>query len=201
MQAVNLLPDYARPSGRKFTSVGSELPAQRILYLGGLAAISAALLVGLFYFHERSLVKDDRTQLADAQARLVAQNARAQPIKDAQAGVAARMTVMQGVDTTRVHWDTVLADLGRDLPSGVVLSSLNVSGANGAAAAVPGTGGTFTIAGTTTSYNNVALLLDRLALVPWLSNVTLGSTSRSGGSSSGSTASFSISGAYTGASS
>ena len=59
MQAVNLLPEYARPTGRKFTSVGQELPAQRILYLGGLAAFAAALLVGLFYFHERSLVKDD----------------------------------------------------------------------------------------------------------------------------------------------
>lgn len=202
MQAVNLLPEYARPTGRKFTSVGSELPAQRILYLGGLAALAAAVLVGLFYFHERSVVKDNRTTLADAEARLVAQDARAQPIKDAQAEVSARLAVLQGVDSTRVHWDTVLADLGKDLPTGVVLSSLSVAGTNvpgasatDAAAAAPATGGAFSINGTASSYNHVATLLDRLALVPWLANVTLSSATRSGQTAT----TFAITGTYTGA--
>jgi Tfp pilus assembly protein PilN len=207
MQAVNLLPEYARTSNRKFTAVGSELPAQRILYLGGLTAIAAALLVGVFYFHERSVVKDDKTQLADAQARLVAQDARAQPIKDAQAAVSARLAVVQSVDATRVHWDTVLGDLGRDLPTGVYLTSLNVSGSNtpaaGAVAATTSTGSSsFTIVGGTSSHVRVALILDRLALLPWLSNVSLGSSTRSssssGSSGSGAGVTFTITGSYSG---
>ena len=67
MEAVNLLPEYAR-GGRRWTTAGSDLSSRRILPIGGVAAIGLALLFGLFYFHERSLVSDKKSELATAQA-------------------------------------------------------------------------------------------------------------------------------------
>ncbi len=69
-------------------SAGSDLSARRILPIGGAVAIGLALIFGLFYFHERSVVSDKKSELATAQARLVAQSARAEPIKEAQAASA-----------------------------------------------------------------------------------------------------------------
>jgi Tfp pilus assembly protein PilN len=180
MEAVNLLPEYARP-GHRWTSAGSELSSRQILPIGGVAAIGLALLFGLFYFHERSLVSDKKNQLATAQARLVAQEARAEPIKQAQAESQARLVVMRTITATRVHWDSVLGDLGRVLPKGVSLTSLAASTATPSAATTVAAGGSsFTINGSTSSHTRIALVLDRLALLPWLSSIALQSTTRNG---------------------
>jgi Tfp pilus assembly protein PilN len=180
MQAVNLLPEYARP-GRRWASAGSELSTRRILPIGGIAAIGLALLFGLFYFHERSVVSDKKSDLATAQARLVAQSARAEPIKQAQAESQARLTLIRAATATRVHWDSVMGDLGRVLPTGVALNSLSVASAAPVAGAVaPIAGSSFTVAGQTSSHVRVADVLDRLALLPWLTGITLQSSTRSG---------------------
>jgi Tfp pilus assembly protein PilN len=174
MQAVNLLPEYAQP-GRRWTTTGAELSARRILPIGGLAAIAAALVFGFLYFHERSVVSDRKSTLATEQARLVAQEARAQPIKEAQAASEQRLALVRSVAATRVHWDAVLGDLGRLLPADVHLSSMSVA----TAAAASGTS-SFSIVGETTAHTRVALILDRLALLPWLSAISLQSSSREG---------------------
>jgi Tfp pilus assembly protein PilN len=196
MQAVNLLPEYARP-GHRWTSVGSELNARKIIQIGGTAAIVAALLFGFLYFRERSVVSDKKSELTTAQAHLVAQQARAKPIQDAQAANTARLAFMRSVTSSRVHWDSVLGDLGRDLPAGVYLTTLSVAApvpSPGAAAPTTSGATSFTIAGTTNSHNRVALVLDRLALLPWLSDITLQSSTRNGN-----TTSFNIGATYTGA--
>ena len=193
MEAVNLLPEYARP-GRRWTTAGNELSSRRILPIAGIAAIGLALIFGLFYFHERSVVSDKKSELATAQAHLVAQSARAEPIKQAQAASQARLTFMRSVTASRVHWDAVMADLGRVLPTGVSLSSLSaVAPAPTASAPVASGTSTFSIVGSTTSHDRVALILDRLALLPWLSNVALQSSTRSGNSDS-----FTIGATYNG---
>ena len=89
---------------------------------------------------------------------------------------------MRSVTSTRVHWDAVLGDLGRVLPTGVSLTSLTVATPTAAAAAcrAPRRGSTFTDRRSTSSHVRVALILDRLALLPWLSGVALQSTTRSG---------------------
>jgi Tfp pilus assembly protein PilN len=180
MQAVNLLPDYARP-GHRWTTAGSELSSRRILPIGGMAAIGLALLFGLFYFHERSVVSNKKSELATAQARLVAQSARAEPIKQAQAASQARLSSIRSITADRVHWDAVMGDLGRVLPTGVTLTSLSASGPTPTAApAAPAAASTFTIAGETSSHVRVATVLDRLAVLPWLSDITLQSSTRSG---------------------
>jgi Tfp pilus assembly protein PilN len=174
MQAVNLLPEYAR-AGSRWTTAGSELSSRRILPIGGAAAIGLALIFGALYFHERSVVTDKKSELATVEARLVAQSARAEPIKQAQTASQARLAFLRTVTAGRVHWDAVLGDLGRILPTSVSLTSLSASSAVATAGS-----STFTISGSTSSHDRVALVLDRLSLLPWLTNVALQSTTRSG---------------------
>src|SRR5262245_47755417 len=96
MQAVNLLPEYAR-AGHRWTAVGSELNARKIIQLGGSAAIILAVVFGLLYFRERAVVSDKKSELTTAQAHLVAQQARAKPIQDAQTANQAKLSFMQSV--------------------------------------------------------------------------------------------------------
>jgi Tfp pilus assembly protein PilN len=82
----------------------------------------------------------------------------------------------------RIAWDRVLREVSLVVPSDVTLLSLTMTAPTAAsAAAAAATGGAtaqgFVIQGTAFSYDSVARLLSRLALVPDLSNVTLTSTS------------------------
>jgi Tfp pilus assembly protein PilN len=177
MQAVNLLPAYARPAGR-FASIGKELSPARVIKIGAVVAAVCAVAVAGLYFYERSVVNDRHAKLADAQARLTAVEATAAPLRAAESASTARATVIRTVTGSRIAWESVLTDLSRVLPDQVHLQSLTAQSpapAAGTAVAVGAT--TFTVTGTTTSHVRVGLVLDRLALLPWLSGVTLGSSS------------------------
>jgi Tfp pilus assembly protein PilN len=176
MQSVNLLPAYARPAGR-WATLGKDLSPQRVIRLGGIAAAACAIAVAGFYFVERSVVNDRKATLADTQARLAAVEATAAPLRAAEASSTARATVIRTVDGTRVNWERTLTDFARVLPDQMSLQSLAVTSTAGA---TTGAAGTFTIGGTTTSHVRVALILDRLALLPWLSDIALGSSAHSG---------------------
>jgi Tfp pilus assembly protein PilN len=105
----------------------------------------------------------------------------------------------------RMIWDTTLGDLARVLPDGVFLNNLSASAPAPAptpaviASVAPTTDSTaststattavaptaptpvataFSITGAAPSHDTVALVLDRLALLPWLSAPTLVSTTR-----------------------
>jgi Tfp pilus assembly protein PilN len=189
MQAVNLLPAYARPAGA-WASLGKELSPARVIRIGGIVAAACALAIAGLYFYERSVVNDRRAKLADAQARLTAVEATAAPLRAAEAASTARSTVIRTVSNSRVAWEGVLRDLSRVLPDQVHLQSLIAQSPTSAAAA--GAAPTsFTINGTTTSHVRVGLVLDRLALLPWLSGVTLGSSVHGGSGDS-----FSITAAF-----
>jgi Tfp pilus assembly protein PilN len=205
MQAVNLLPLEARPAGR-WSAIGTGLTPNRVIPIGGVVAAVIALLIAGLYVHERSVVNGKKNTLADREARLVAVEAQAQPVKDAQAQAVALTSAVDGIVGARMIWDTTLGDLARVLPPGVFLTSLSASAPVPAAAVTapvvatdpsstsattttattavappvapvaPTT--TFTIVGTAPSHNVVALVLDRLALLPWLSNTGLVSTTR-----------------------
>jgi Tfp pilus assembly protein PilN len=200
MQAVNLLPAYARPAGR-WASLGKELSPARVIRTGGIVAAVCAVAIAGLYFYERSVVNDRRAQLTDAQARLTAVEATAAPLRTAEAASTSRSTVIRTVAGSRVGWTGVLRDLSRVLPDQVHLQSLSAQSptpaAGAVAAAVPGavpSGAaptSFTIQGTTTSHVRVALVLDRLSLLPWLSGVTLISSSHGGAGDS-----FSISAGF-----
>ena len=74
----------------------------------------------------------------------------------------------------RIAWDRVLREVSLVMPADVTLATLTMT-APASGAAVPGAAPTqgFVIGGSTYSYDSVARLLSRLALVPDLANVTL----------------------------
>jgi Tfp pilus assembly protein PilN len=186
MEAVNLLPAYARP-GHPWAAIGKDLSGRRVLTAGGVAACVAVLGLGFGYVHERSVVNDRRATLADVQAQAAAADAKAAPLRAAQAAVAARMAAAGTVSAGRISWESVMGDLSRVLPSQVYLQSLSLQSptplGSGVLASTTATGASaFSATGIASSHVRVALVLDRLALLPWLSNVTLQS-STSGGAS------------------
>ena len=199
MNSVNLLPAYARP-GHPWAAIGKDLSPRRALTGGAAVACVAVLGLGAGYVHERSVVNDKRVALADLQTQVAAADAKAAPLRAAQAAAAARMAAAGTVATSRVAWEKTLADLSRVLPAQVYLQSLSVLSPT-PLAAVPSTTGapttgasttapvagptTFSATGVASSHVRVALVLDRLSSLPWLSDVTLVS-STSGASSSGS---------------
>ena len=187
MRAVNLLPDELRP-GARWASVGRGASARHVLGGSGIAAGVLALAFTGLLMHERGVVDDRRSALHDVETRLVAAQAQAAEVQATQAATAARLAAMRTVASQRIVWDDVLRDLSRVMPQAVVLQSLNASSPTltaltaASAAAPAGVPTGFTVAGATDSQNSVALALDRLALLPWLSNVTLQSSVRDSGS-------------------
>ena len=200
MEAVNLLPLYARP-GHRWASAGKDIAPARVLTIGGAIAAAAAIAVGGLYFHERSAVSSRHAELADAQSRLAAAEATAAPLRAAAAGNEARIGVVRTVSGSRVAWETIMRDLARVMPDQAFLQSMNVANAapTDPAAGATGAAGTFTVNGSASSHRRVALVLDRLALLPWLTNITLSSSTRgaSGTTPSAASDAFSITGSFT----
>jgi Tfp pilus assembly protein PilN len=205
MEAVNLLPLHARP-GRRWATVGRDAEPARVLKTGMAVACVVAVGLGLAYVRERSLINDRQATLADVQTQVVAADAKAAPIRAAQAGVAARMPAATRVTASRITWEGLLADLSAVLPRRVRLQTLSMQSPTplvvGAAtpAAAPTTppastptpgptvgGAPFTVSGVATSHVRVALVLDRLAALPWLSNVQLVSSTSGASLSAGDT--------------
>ena len=191
MGAVNLLPADARVSTSDFSSFGGGLQARKTLQIGGAVAIVlAGLLVGLFV-HERSVVHSKRSTLATDQARLAAMQAQVDAVRNDQQEASSRLSGVNAVVGSRMNWDRTMDELAKVLPADSVLTSLTASAPVPAAAistALAGTAdattaptgtATLVISGSVPSYVRVAAVLDRLALLPWLSNVTLESTSKS----------------------
>ena len=104
MEAVNLLPAYARP-GHPWAAVGKDLSARRVLKAGSVVACVAVLGLGLGYVHERSVVNDRRAALADVQAEVAVADAKAAPFRSAQAAAAARMAAAGTVSSRRIAWE------------------------------------------------------------------------------------------------
>lgn len=189
MRAVNLLPEEARP-GSRWAAIGRGASARRVLGGSGIAAGVLALAFTGLFVHQRGVVEDRRTALHDVETRLVAAQAQAAAVQAAQAASQARLAALRTVVSQRIAWEDVLRDLSRILPGSVFLDSLIASsptltalapGSAPAPAPAPTPGAVptgFTVTGSADSQARVALVLDRLALLPWLSNVTLQSSVR-----------------------
>jgi Tfp pilus assembly protein PilN len=210
MEAVNLLPLHARP-GRRWATVGRDIPPRRVLTGGAAVACVVAVGVGLGYVHERSVMNDRHATLADVQTQAAAADAKAAPLRAAQSGVEARMPAATTVTSSRIEWENLLADLSQVLPNRVRLRTLAMQSPTPFAVGVPtpaaapttpptstpapsAGGSPFTVTGVATSHLRVALVLDRLAALPWLSNVTLVSSGNGGSLAAGDT--FSVSAGF-----
>ena len=200
MRAVNLLPKELQT--RK--SIREEDPA---VVVGSALGVTVMIALGLAFYVAHSAAGKQQQRLDTARIELAQLSVKAhrekpKPTKPAQpitpivpppsiTGQAA--TWLSSVETNlsqRIAWDRVLREVSLVMPDDVTLTSLTMS-APVTAAAIPGVvttppaGGSqdFAVAGDAFSYDSVARLLSRLALVPDLSDVTL--TSTGSGSSAG----------------
>ena len=182
MRAVNLLPEEARPRGR-WATIGREASARRVLGGAGIAAGVLLLAFAGLTLHQRSVAGQRKTELHDVQAQLVAAQAQAAKGQQARAASAARFSVLQTLVAQRLAWEDVLRDIARVLPNGVFLQGLQAASPTPTAGAtpMPGVATGFTVNGFADSQIRVAWVLDRLSLLPWLSEVTLQSSVRGAG--------------------
>jgi len=186
VRAVNLLPKDLAPE---------RAPFKEALPMVGAATVPliAASLVFIGYSNARA----DATAKLGHVSALQLEVERAKPVAatktvDTSALVssrAARRTALEAALAKELPWDRTLADVARVLPTSVWLTDLTAVSPTpadslvAAPAPVPTTGPTsgasgFSIDGYTLTMDDVALLLQRLQLLPTLSNVTLNSTSQ-----------------------
>jgi len=182
MRAVNLLPKDDVRTRR-------GMPSPWVL-VAATAPIVAGGLVYLGYSTEHSKVSDKQAQLTAVQARL-------DRLASQQAGLTAqgslfslkglRAAALEDALSKSMPWDVTLEDLARVLPKGVSLTSMSATSPTPAASApvastatpapVPATvPQTFSLSGLAQNHDQVAELLERLSLLPMITNVTLSNT-------------------------
>jgi hypothetical protein len=188
VRAVNLLPRDLAPE---------RAPVKEVLPVLAAASVplAAAMLVFIGYARAHADAKEELGHVVALQLEVD----RAKPLAmtktvDTSALVssrAARRSALADAVSKEVAWDRTLGDVARVLPATVWLSDLTVvsptpadSAAPTTPAPTPSTGPSsgksgFMIDGYTYTMDDVALLLQRLQLLPTLSNVTLTSTATS----------------------
>jgi len=202
MDAVNLLPLEHKARAKKRSTPADNLDARKTLRTGSLAALAVVVLLGALYGYERNVVSSKKSALEKDQAALAEIKPKADAIKAAQASTSARLSVIANVTSSRMNWDRALADFARIVPTDSFLTSLSFAApvqtssivtpavvpttttstdptTSTSTVAPAATSSALTVAGTAPGTVAVARVLDRLALIPWLSNVTLGSATRS----------------------
>jgi Tfp pilus assembly protein PilN len=170
MRAVNLLPLDLR--------VGRRRPPTAAIGIAGVGVlIVSALVIGFVSANDAA---DKREQELATLERELAETRRAAKPKPEQANVTAerdqRLTALSDAMTKRLAWDRVLREVSLVLPEDVWLSTLAAAGGTSGDATAPTspTGAqTITFNGFTYSQEGVARLLNRLGLVPDLTNVKL----------------------------
>ena len=183
MRAVNLLPPDAYATGF-WAGGGSQSATKRALVGTGAALGLTVALLGGAVVYESAVVNDRRATLADVEQQLAVAEAKAAAVRAAQADAQARVAAVKAVASQRLAWENVLYDLADVRPQNVRLQTLQASkvGAAGVAAPTTPAGAAvptgFAVTGSAGSQRDVALVLERLALLPWLSDVTLQSSMR-----------------------
>jgi len=197
MRALNLLP---APRVEKRDSSQSPLrSANGIAAAAGAVLVLVTVLLALGFVQGRSDVSDRRTTLDRLEAQVAQKQADASVSTAAAAQVQAQLAAFTTASSGRANWDNLLDQLARVMPRGAWLDTLQLTpGATNAAATTESTtsaavttnglsssgaaatpaGTTFTVTGNALSQDTVARALDRLALIPALSDVSLQSMQR-----------------------
>ena len=189
MRAVNLLPRDMQQ--RK--SFREEDPA---VVVGSALGVIVMIALGAAFFVAHGKANTQQARLTKAQLELAALSEKKReaqkpakpsapitPIVPPPAITGQEASWLSAVSTNlsqRIAFDRVLRDVSLVIPDDITLSSMTMS-APLSTVAVPGVppptaSQGFVIAGTAYSYDSVARLLSRLALVPDLNTVTLTST-------------------------
>jgi Tfp pilus assembly protein PilN len=173
MRAVNLIP---REEGRTRRQPGA------VSLTAVLGAVLVTAVLSGWFLMASSGVSDRQGELDGLRAELAAIPPPA-PTPAAQTSLVAekdaRLELLGKALGARIAWDRVLREVSLVIPEDVWLETMNTNGPDPAAAPAPGqapaTGG-FSITGYTYSHDGVARLLARLAVIPHLENVKLGSS-------------------------
>jgi Tfp pilus assembly protein PilN len=203
MRAVNLLPAGAT-RGRRW-GAGDRGDAKRVLVTAAaVAAVLMAALVAAFVYAHRS-VADKQETLAGLEQQVVAAQAKAAAVHAARASSQARRVAVTEVNSKRITWEQVLRDLSRVLPANVWLQNLQAQsptptvGTSTTSTVSPptttSTGTTptaFVVTGFTSSQKGVARVIDRLSVLPWLSDVSLQQSTRADTATGGKAVQFTI---------
>jgi Tfp pilus assembly protein PilN len=196
MRAVNLLPSERKPepgSGGASAGRSGALTTTRVAIVGGTLAAVVCGAVGYTFVGARSDVSDRQESLAaierqvdKARSRVAAQTQQQQqqtPAASLSSALKAQLDAFNVVAAQRVQWDLLLSDVSRVIPDGSWLSSLTLQGVTPTAALDPQqttttppqqtTPTAFVASGFALSQERVVRLLQQLALVPMLSDITL----------------------------
>lgn len=224
MRAVNLLPKELQT--RK--SIREEDPA---VVVGSALGLVVMIALGLGFYVEHNAASRQQARLNTARLALAQLSTKQHhekpkptkptvpitPIVPPPSVTGQEATWLSAVETNlsqRIAWDRVLREVSLVMPDDVTLTSLSMTAPvttgviPGVVSTPPASGSAqgFTIAGDAFSYDSVARLLSRLALVPDLTDVTLTSTGAgsaagagSVGAASGTGVQFSISAGVKGA--
>jgi Tfp pilus assembly protein PilN len=173
MRAVNLIP---REEGRTRRQPGA------VSLTAVLGAVLVTAVLSGWFLMASSGVSDRQGELDGLRAELAAIPPPAPTTAPQTSLVAekdARLTLLGKALGARIAWDRVLREVSLVIPEDVWLETMNTNGPDPAVAPAPGqpppTGG-FSITGYTYSHDGVARLLARLAVIPHLENVKLGSS-------------------------
>jgi Tfp pilus assembly protein PilN len=153
--------------------------------LAATAPVLAGALVYLGYSFEHSKVVSRQSELGLVQSQIDA--LAPSPALVAQTSSIAserlaRRAALQDALSKRVAWDVTFDRLARVMPKGAWLSSLTADSPTPATSTTPTTTPAssspngFTVQGFADSQETVAIVLERFALIPGLSNVTLQNT-------------------------
>jgi Fimbrial assembly protein (PilN) len=170
VRAVNLLPGDAQRRSR-----GAPNQAALAAAVAGVVVVAALGGGNLF---EASRVAAAQRTLNDAKIQLAgtplppATPRVTPPPPVVAAQMAPRLQAVTAALSTRIAWDRILREFSLVLPSDIQLTQLTLTQPVSAAAASSG----LTLTGVTYSYDSVARLLSRMALIPDLTNVILGPT-------------------------
>ena len=181
MRAVNLLP-APRAEKRQWTTKSTAIAA-------GLVFVLVSVAAGFGFVQARSDVSDRQSTLDGLQAEVAQLQASAALSAAESSQMQAHLAAVSAAGSGRMAWDGLLDQLSRVLPQGAWLESLQATGA--AVASTPTAATTasatpaptaaptgFTVTGKARSQAIVASVLERLALIPALSDVSLQSTQR-----------------------
>jgi len=175
MRAVNLLPEDAQPR---------KLAAPPLApTLGVAAAVVAVGVVGVVALGQSGVVSDRQAELASLQGQLDHVTATSGSAADSRAVSLLsthdqRIAAVNGALGSRVAYDKGLRQLALVLPDDVWLDSLHLAAPVAAGAATTPSDGTAaigatTIGGYTYTAAGLARLLQRLSVVPTLTDVSL----------------------------
>jgi len=171
VRAVNLLPSEAKRSSR-------SAPQPAVL-AAAIAGVSLVAVVGGGNLIETSRVSHAQKTLNSAKIQLAATPLppRLPHVTPPPAAVAQQMQPrLQAVTTalsTRIAWDRILREFSLVMPPDIQLESLQLTQPTAGSASTQG----LQLTGVTYSYDGVARLLSRMALIPDLTGVTLSNTS------------------------